>query len=154
MISNIPAWFCASINIHEGAARSWGKKHCQGGAENKSNNFGAFSRILVPSEMDFETFGPEMITLKIIFNVQNQSTLLKHLYSMVSKFDLFKHKYLQVISIWLRYAFKKKNDIIWEIFPTWGGGLPKSQNFCKFTKYFFVCQIHSEVLKHVLQMGG
>ena len=50
---------------------------------------------------------------------------------------------------------KKKNDIIWEFFPTWGGGLPKSQNFfCKFTKYFFVCQIHSEVQKHVLQMGG
>ena len=49
---------------------------------------------------------------------------------------------------------QKKNDIIWEFFPTWGGGLPKSQNFCKFTKYFFVCQIHSEVLKHVLQMGG
>ena len=48
MISNIPAWFCASINIHEGAARSLGKKHCQGGAENKSNNFGAFSTILVP----------------------------------------------------------------------------------------------------------
>ena len=22
----------------------------------------------------------------------------------------------------------KKNDIIWEFFPTWGGGLPKSQN--------------------------
>ena len=54
----------------------------------------------------------------------------------------------------LRYALIKKNDIIWEFFPTWGGGLPKSQNFCKFTKYFFVCQIHSEVLKHVLQMGG
>ena len=35
-----------------------------------------------------------------------------------------------------------------------GGGLPKSQNFCKFAKYFFVCQIHSEVLKYVLQMGG
>ena len=35
-----------------------------------------------------------------------------------------------------------------------GGGFPKSQNFCKFTKYFFVCQIHSEVLKHVLQRGG
>ena len=29
-----------------------------------------------------------------------------------------------------------------------------SQNFCKLTKYFFVCQIHSEVLKHVLQRGG
>ena len=51
-------------------------------------------------------------------------------------------------------TLSKKNDIIWEFFPTWGGGLPKSQNFCKFTKYFFVCQIHSEVLKHVLQMGG
>ena len=49
---------------------------------------------------------------------------------------------------------EKKNDIIWEFFPTWGGGLPKSQNFCKFTKYFFVCQIHSEVLKHVLQRWG
>ena len=50
---------------------------------------------------------------------------------------------------------KEKNVIIWEFFPTWGGGLPKSKNFfCKFTKYFFVCQIHSEVLKHVLQMGG
>ena len=34
------------------------------------------------------------------------------------------------------------------------GGLPNSQNFCKLTKYFFVCQIHSEVLKHVLQRGG
>ena len=29
-----------------------------------------------------------------------------------------------------------------------GGGLPNSQNFCKLTKYFFVCKIHSEVLKH------
>ena len=44
---------------------------------------------------------------------------------------------------------KKKNDIIWEFFPTGGGGLPKSKNFCKFTKYFFVCQIHYEVLKYV-----
>ena len=40
---------------------------------------------------------------------------------------------------------RKKNDIIWEVFP---------KLFCKFTKYFFVCQIHSEVQKHVLQMGG
>ena len=40
------------------------------------------------------------------------------------------------------------------IFPNMGGeGLPNSQNFCKSTKYFFVCQIHSEVLKHVLQRG-
>ena len=35
-----------------------------------------------------------------------------------------------------------------------GRGLPNSQNFSKLTKYFFVCQIHSEVLKHVLQRGG
>ena len=51
------------------------------------------------------------------------------------------------------YALKKKRYYL-GIFPNMGGGLPKSQNFCKFTKYFFVCQIHSEVLKHVLQMGG
>ena len=48
----------------------------------------------------------------------------------------------------------KKNDIIWEFFPTWGGGLPKSQNFCKFTKYFFVCQIGPKMApngqKHVI----
>ena len=50
---------------------------------------------------------------------------------------------------------QKKERYYLGIFPTMGGGgLPKSQNFCKFTKYFFVCQIHSEVLKHVLQMGG
>ena len=35
-----------------------------------------------------------------------------------------------------------------------GGGLLNSQNFCKFTKSFLVCQNHSEVLKHVLQWGG
>ena len=28
-----------------------------------------------------------------------------------------------------------------------------SQNFCKLTKCFFVCQIHFKVLKHVLQRG-
>ena len=33
-----------------------------------------------------------------------------------------------------------------------GGVFPNPKNVCKFTKYFFVCQIHSEVLKHVLQM--
>ena len=54
----------------------------------------------------------------------------------------------------IRYALKKKIRHYLGIFPNMGGGLPKSQNFCKFTKYFFVCQIHSEVLKHVLQRGG
>ena len=28
----------------------------------------------------------------------------------------------------LRYALKKKYGIIWKFFPTWGGGLPNSQN--------------------------
>ena len=52
-------------------------------------------------------------------------------------------------------ALKKNLRDYLGIFPNMGGGgLPKSQNFCKFTKYFFVCQIHSEVLKHVLQKGG
>ena len=51
---------------------------------------------------------------------------------------------------------KKKRHYLGNFPNMGGGGLPKSQNFCKFTKYFFVCQIqiHSEVLKHVLQMGG
>ena len=35
-----------------------------------------------------------------------------------------------------------------------GGGHLNSQNFCRSTKYFFVCQIHSEVQKHVLERGG
>ena len=34
---------------------------------------------------------------------------------------------------------------------TGGGGLPKSHFFCNLTKWIFACQIHSEVLKHVLQ---
>ena len=55
----------------------------------------------------------------------------------------------------VRYALKEKKTILFGNFSQQGGGgLPKSQNFCKFTKYFFVCQIHFEVLKHVLQMGG
>ena len=57
-------------------------------------------------------------------------------------------KWVRVIIRKVKVRSKKKEDIFWEFFPTWGGGLPKSQNF------FFVCQIHSEVLKHVLQMGG
>ena len=50
----------------------------------------------------------------------------------------------------------QKNTGLFGNFPNMGGGrgLPNSQNFCKLTKYFFVCQIHSEVLKYVLQRGG
>ena len=52
-------------------------------------------------------------------------------------------------------TLSKKNTTLFGNSSQHGGvGLPNSQNFCKFTKYFFVCQIHSEVLKHVLQRGG
>ena len=34
------------------------------------------------------------------------------------------------------------------------GGLPKSHFICNLTKWILACQFHSEVLKHVLQMGG
>ena len=60
----------------------------------------------------------------------------------------------QIFQIIIWYALKEKKRYYLGIFPNMGGGLPKSQNFCKFTKYFFVCQIHSEVLKHVLQRWG
>ena len=33
----------------------------------------------------------------------------------------------------------QKKTILFGNFSQHGGGLPKSQNFCKFTKYFFVC---------------
>ena len=55
----------------------------------------------------------------------------------------------------IRDALKKKLRDYLGIFPNIGGvGLLNSQNFCKLTKCFFVCQIHSEVPKHVLQRGG
>ena len=55
----------------------------------------------------------------------------------------------------IRDALKKKLRDYLGIFPNMGGGgLPNSQNFCKFTKSFLVCQIHFEVLKHVLHTGG
>ena len=45
---------------------------------------------------------------------------------------------------WSREAPPPKNGIFWEFFPKkGGGGLLKSQNFCKFTKCFFVCKNHS-----------
>ena len=50
---------------------------------------------------------------------------------------------------------QKENTGLFGDFSQHGGrGLPNSQNFCELTKYLFACQIHSEVLKHVLQMGG
>ena len=85
--------------------------------------------------------------LSITTIVRHKTYWLTQLHAIENVKGHKSHKLLQTTII--RYALKKKNGIIWEFFPTWGGGLPKSQNFCKFTKYFFVCQIHSEVLKHV-----
>ena len=36
------------------------------------------------------------------------------------------------------------------IFPILGGGLTQTHFFCLFAKFFFACQNHPEVLKHVL----
>ena len=34
-----------------------------------------------------------------------------------------------------------------------GGCLPNSQNFCKFSKSFLVCQIHSEAIDYIGENG-
>ena len=80
--------------------------------------------------------------------------------SLLSPFD-FAHKHRdnsrhndRKYTSYLRYAVKQKKRYYLEIFPNMGGGLPKSQNFCKFTKYFFVCQIGPKMApngqKHVI----
>ena len=58
-----------------------------------------------------------------------------------------------IYRIYLGTHSKKITGLFGNFSHIGGGGLPNSQNFCKLTKYFFVCQIHSEVLKHVLQRG-
>ena len=45
----------------------------------------------------------------------------------------------------------QKNGEMWEFWKNGGGGLSRSHFFCNLTKWFLACQIHSEVLKHVLQ---
>ena len=47
----------------------------------------------------------------------------------------------------------KKNGKCGNFFKKKRGGLPKSHFFCNLTKCILACQIHSEVLKHVLQKG-
>ena len=55
----------------------------------------------------------------------------------------------------LRYALKEKKRYDLGFFPNMGGGaFPNPKTFVNLPSIFFVCQIHSEVLKHVLQMGG
>ena len=50
-----------------------------------------------------------------------------------------------------RDIFQKNPGKCGNFEKTGGGGLPKSHFFCNLTKCFLACQIHSEVLKHVLQ---
>ena len=47
------------------------------------------------------------------------------------------------IYVGIRDAIQKKYEIFWEFFPKGGGGPLNSQNFCKLTKLFLVCQNHS-----------
>ena len=46
---------------------------------------------------------------------------------------------------------EKKRENVGILKKNRGGGLPKSQFFYNLTKCFLACQIHSKVLKHVLQ---
>ena len=70
------------------------------------------------------------------------------------------HKFLKITAVIKYVQHATIKDVLKKIrhylgiFPNMGGGLPNSQNFCILTKYFFECQIHSEVLKHVLRRGG
>ena len=56
--------------------------------------------------------------------------------------------------IYLGTLSEKKTILFGNFSQHGGGGLPKSQNFCKFTKYFFVCQIGPKMApngqKHVI----
>ena len=38
--------------------------------------------------------------------------------------------------LWVRYALKKKNDIIWEFFPTWGGVFTNPKTFVNLPSIF------------------
>ena len=82
-----------------------------------------------------------------------QSINFKALTCLIS-FNVSKHLNFQYKYFFGRQQYLAINQsrIIWGFFPTWGGG--SSQNFCKFTKSFLVCQIYFEVLKHVLHAGG
>ena len=56
--------------------------------------------------------------------------------------------------IYFRYAVKKKTILFGNFSQHGGGVFPNPKTFGNWPSIFFVCQIHSEVLKHVLQMGG
>ena len=64
------------------------------------------------------------------------------------------HNHTLILHDVLRDPLIKNTGLFGNFSHIGGGGLPNSQNFGKLTKYFFVHQIHSEVLKHVLQRGG
>ena len=57
-------------------------------------------------------------------------------------------------SVPIRYALSKKTILFGNFSQHGGGAFPNPKLFVNLPSIFFVCQIHSEVLKHVLQMGG
>ena len=65
-------------------------------------------------------------------------------------------KYVIVIErkTWLGTLSKKKKILFGNFSQHRGGAFPNPKTFVNLSSIFFVCQIHSEVLKHVLQMGG
>ena len=88
---------------------------------------------------------PSMTTLKIFLEVVGLETQGMR--------DILQAKGCKsMVDRCLRGDIQKKQRDFLGIFPKeGGGGLFNSQNFCKFTKLFLVCQNHSQVPKHVLQ---
>ena len=72
--------------------------------------------------------------------------------SDILSISTFNH-YSRILKVVAVILLQKKYGIIWESFPTWGGGLPKSQHFCKFTKYFFCMPNSFWGVKHVYNGG-
>ena len=70
----------------------------------------------------------------------------------------FSRKSLQRLSAdYNKWKYQKKIMVLFGNFAQHGGrggGLPDSQNFCKYTKSFLVYHIHSEALKHAFHTGG
>ena len=57
----------------------------------------------------------------------------------------------------IRYALEKKNDIIWEFFPTWGGGVfPNPKTFVKGLKMLFLYYIRLKMdpEDHIIDQKG
>ena len=68
--------------------------------------------------------------------------------------QLLTHIIVTIIAVFIHSSFRdvlQKKRLYVGIFPILWGGLTQTHFFCLFAKFFFACQNHPEVLKHVLQ---